>query len=303
MLCNALMILEDLDRCDTLNSEVGTYFMNKLRNEIKSILGGKVPTPPNPNAQQVCWSIKLNINGKRKRFTGSTEKDLYKNILDFFGYHNVTVQRYFEEWLDSEEQCSISPSTRLRKIQRWNKFWASSLGNLPVPKLTTNKIEEAIIHMQVTGVTQKDLSEALNPLRGLTRKAVREGLIPSDPFQLIDINWKKCIRSRKQNEKDSERVFVEDEMEKVIDICNQMIARPNNRCSAFYGIKILRLTGMRVGELVALRWSDVDYRNLVIHIHARETSDVRTGLLQKALREHTHRTLTLCAAIFQSQKK
>ncbi len=298
MLCNALMILEDLDRCDTLNSEVGTYFMNKLRNEIKSILGGKVPTPPNPNAQQVCWSIKLNINGKRKRFTGSTEKVLYKNILDFFGYHNVTVQRYFEEWLDSEEQCSISPSTRLRKIQRWNKFWASSLGNLPVPKLTTNKIEEAIIHMQVTGVTQKDLSEALNPLRGLTRKAVREGLIPSDPFQLIDINWKKCIRSRKQNEKDSERVFVEDEMEKVIDICNQMIARPNNRCSAFYGIKILRLTGMRVGELVALRWSDVDYRNLVIHIHARETSDGQNRVVAEGTKgTHTQDTYVVCRDI------
>ena len=83
MLCNALMILEDLDRCDTLNSEVGTYFMNKLRNEIKSILGGKVPTPPNPNAQQVCWSIKLNINGKRKRFTADCRQSPRRFAEDF----------------------------------------------------------------------------------------------------------------------------------------------------------------------------------------------------------------------------
>lgn len=298
MLCNVLTILEDLDRCDTLNSEVGTYFMNKLRNEIKSILGDKVPTPPNPNAQQVCWSIKLNINGKRKKFTGSTEKALYKNILDFFGYHNVTVQSYFNDWLNSEEQSFISPSTRLRKIQRWNKFWASSLGSLSVTQLTTRAIEEAITHMQAIGVTQKDLSEALNPLRGLARKAVREGLIPSDPFQLIDINWKKCIRSRKQNEKDSERVFVEDEMDKVIDVCNQMINRSNNRCSAFYGIKILRLTGMRVGELVSLKWADIDYNELVIHIHSRETTDGQNRVVAEGTKgTHTQDTYVVCRDI------
>lgn len=298
MLCNALMILEDLDTCDTLNVEVETYFMNKLKNELKSILGTKVPTPPNPNAQQVCWSIKLNINGIRKKFTGTTEKALYKNILDFFGLHNVTVQNYFEEWLESEEQSFISPSTRLRKIQRWNRFWASSLGTLPISKLTTREIEEAITHMQVIGVTQKDLSEALNPLRGLTRKAVREGLLPSDPFQLININWTKCIRSKKQNEKNSDRVFIEDEMDKVINVCNQMINRPNNRCSAFYGIKILRLTGMRVGELVALKWADIDYNELVIHIHARETSDGHNRVVAEGTKgTHTHDTYVVCRDI------
>lgn len=117
------------------------------------------------------------------------------------------------------------------------------------------------------------MSEALNPLRGISRKAVRDGLLSTDPFQYIYIDWKKCIRSKKQNEKDCDRVFVEGEMEKVIEICDKMISRTNNRCSAFWGIKILRLTGMRVGELVALKWKDIDYNNLFIHIHSRETSD------------------------------
>lgn len=97
MICNSLMLLETLDNCDTMTLEVETYFMDKLRKEIKSIIGDKVPTPPNPNAQQICWSLKLNIDGIRKKFTAKTEKALYKKILDFFGYHNLTVQNCFDD--------------------------------------------------------------------------------------------------------------------------------------------------------------------------------------------------------------
>lgn len=136
--------------------------------------------------------------------------------------------------------------------------------------LTFAIIEDNIRHLQSIGITVKELNESLNPLRGICRKALREGLFTIDPMTLVHIDYARCIRSKRQNEKPQDRVFTEDEMERVLAVCDTMIQRKNNNCSAYYGIKLLRLTGLRVGELVALRYADFDRENLILHVHARE---------------------------------
>ncbi|MDD6340556.1 MAG: tyrosine-type recombinase/integrase [Butyrivibrio sp.] len=258
--------------------------MNKLKEQLKPILGDKVPTPPNPNAQQVCWQIKLNIEGRRKKFTGKTEQALYQNIINYYGLHNITVQSYFEQWLNSEEQSSISYSTRQRKIQRWAKHFKNTLGTRKMTQLSFSSIEDEIKRLQAKGITVKELSESLNPLRGLCRKALREGILSVDPMEFVKIDYSKCIRAKKQNEKPQDRVFQEDEMERVLAECDRMIMRINNNCSAYYGIKLLRLTGMRVGELVALHFNDFDDEELILHIHSREVPEGKNRVVVEGIK-------------------
>jgi integrase len=45
--------------------------------------------------------------------------------------------------------------------------------------------------------------------------------------------------------------------------------------------------GLRVGELSALKWEDIDFKNKTIHIHRMETNGENGSKLQRVIVEHT----------------
>lgn len=263
-------LLNQLSDSAIIGTEVETYLLTMLKKEIKNLIGDHKITPPSKTAKQQLYQIQLTINGKRIRITGKTELALYRNIIKAYNSKALTVNDMYERWIASPEQSAISTETLRRKTYRYNKFFKNVIGDIPMTKLTFGDIENAILLAQSKGITVKDLTESLNPIRGLCRMALREGLITTNPMDLVVINRNRCIRSKLQSTRACDRIVSDAEMDIITNECNNRINNAHNVTSAYYGIQLLNLTGMRVGELVALRWEDIDFDNMTIFIHSRE---------------------------------
>lgn len=107
-------------------------------------------------------------------------------------------------------------------------------------------------------------------LSDMFKLAKRRGIISYNPMQDVVINHNACVPAKKHN--DSSRVYLPDEKAKLFDALNhELLRNPDNTDP--YAVFLLFKLGLRIGELVALKWSDVDFIDNEIHIHRIETME------------------------------
>lgn len=119
-------------------------------------------------------------------------------------------------------------------------------------------------------IKDKELKEILGILRGCLRYAVREGVILANPMDRVMINSAGCMPSVRKN--DRSRVYLKDEIPAMFHaISQEMEAFPGNTLPLAIQLEVK--LGLRIGELVALRFSDIDTDSMTIHIQRMESID------------------------------
>jgi len=157
----------------------------------------------------------------------------------------VSIEKKLTPWLES------------RKRDTTTSTWASyetavrchlipHLGALRLRDLSTEHVRMMIAGM---GVSNKRINNVLIPLRGMLADAFADGAIDRNPMDRIK---NLSIRTREP------QPFDADEQEAIISGAScPMIA--NALQFGFW-------SGLRIGELIALRWKDIDWRNGVAYI-------------------------------------
>ena len=115
--------------------------------------------------------------------------------------------------------------------------------------------------------------------------AKKRNLIKENPFLEVEVKTTACKPQKKLN--DTSRVYLPEEKEKVFTALNQeLLQRPD--VTDMYAVFLLFKLGLRIGELVALKWDDIDLKNKEIHIHRMETlSESENGSLKTVVAEYT----------------
>lgn len=188
---------------------------------------------------------------KKKR----TQRDIEDLVIEYYKAEeeNPTLEEVFLEWINRRvELGKIQDSTRERNIYLFKKHY-SDFGKNKIkdidPEHITDFLEEQIFQHNLT-------SKAFANLKGITRgfllRAKKRGLVNFNVTELLDDmdisdrDFKKVIKE------DYEEVFNEYETELVM---KYLI---NNLDPKNIGILLIFLTGIRVGELVALKHTDFD---------------------------------------------
>lgn len=108
-------------------------------------------------------------------------------------------------------------------------------------------------------------------IKDMLKFASRKGLIKDNPYNDVEIKTSSCIPEVHKN--DSSRVYNTDKVEKLFKaITYELSDYPENTDS--YAILILFKLGLRIGEVSALKFSDINYTDREIHIHRMETLDI-----------------------------
>ena len=207
----------------------------------------------------------------RKMLKRKSEKELKDFIIDYWKeeIENPTIQDVFNEANDRRLQLKkIAPSTYARNQQIFNRHY-KEFGKKRIKSVDIFEFEEFLEEqISVCNLTVKAFSNLKTVTRAFLKRARKRKLIdwiPDVLFQELDTSESEFKRVIK---KDKEEVFDEEEFPIFMAA---LMEKPDLRN---LGILLMFITGIRVGELVALKFSDFDGNS--IQIQRTETRTVNT---------------------------
>jgi integrase len=187
----------------------------------------------------------------------------------------LTVSEFLERWLSDTARYQVAASTygRYERTVRnhflpfFKRLRLRDVSVVHVRALKARKLEEGM-HPNTVGVMQGVLSAALN-------QAVYDGLIPANP----------CARVKKAAARGKTRVrsLSQEDTSRLLD------AARGTRDEAL--ITLALRTGMRQGELAALRWEDLDLDGPRPSIRVCRSADTRTKTVVTPTKTGEERTL------------
>lgn len=198
----------------------------------------------------------------RKR---NTEKLIKDEIIAYWKKQesNPTISDIYSEWINGKVQREeITKATRDRYNRQYEQCF-SDFGKHKIKNISEYDIEEFVLDtIYNCKLTQKGFSNLRTLILGIFKLAKRKRLVSFSISELMndmDIS-KKLFRRNVKN--DDEQVFTTDELPKVLDYLKE------NPDIVNLGIFLLFKTGLRIGELAALKKTDITQN--VIHISKTE---------------------------------
>ena len=200
---------------------------------------------------------------KKKR---NSKEEIEALVIDFWSEKltDPTVADVFTEWVERKlEVGDISKATYDRYLIDFNRFF-TEFGKKKIKDVTPADISDFAKHsVKKFELTNKAYSNLRTLLFGIFKRAFTNGYITFSITNVInDIEFSRKAFARNVKE-DWKEVFMEDELPLFIEylVSHQDILN--------LGLLLMVVTGLRVGELVAIELSDIE--NNVIYVNKMET--------------------------------
>ena len=168
----------------------------------------------------------------------------------------ITLTTVVHEFL-TEKKLKVKISTYTRYVESSEWYIIPFLGNIPISGLSQENIDQFSSHLQLKGkkngqaLSSKTVKDVLAILRQVVTYAKKKKYILSPNF-IIEIP---------KQAKHSIQIFSHKEQNKleVISISQEDPLK--------YGIYLSLYTGLRIGELCALRWEDLDLDRAILSVN------------------------------------
>lgn len=188
----------------------------------------------------------------------------YKNVEKEKSKERMCLRKLYPQWLDYKSLHTESSAYIKTIDELWRRYYiADSIVDKPIVELTKHELDVwAHSIVKNNNLTKKQYYNMSIIIRQSLDLAVELGIINENPFQKVKMESKlfKAIRKKP----DETQVFLTDEKQLVEKEAYADFAETNE--AACLAVPLLFQTGLRISEIVALRWSDIneDFEN---HIH------------------------------------
>lgn len=211
------------------------------------------------------YDARFTVNGQEIYLTDSNLAKLKKRAADEIKKYktsygqfskNTTVTEWFMYWLDTYKAPTVRLSTYEILLGRWNYILKDRIGFMPLSKLNSWHIQQAINDYMDSNPTVETPSIA--PIRYTLSNcldvAISLGLIQTNP----------CIATTVPKR------HREQELTKKVEILSKedalFILDSAKSEWFYYYLYVLMHTGMRAGEMNGLMWKDIDFENKCINV-------------------------------------
>lgn len=191
----------------------------------------------------------FNLNELKRQF--EREKDLIKR-RNVVGCPDVTVAEWFEAWFEQYKKPTLKPTGIDGYRRKFVNTYGEQLGIIKVKELNQFAIQTATSELINKGYKFKTIRDALSVLKGMLDAAVGNCIIDSNPALGIIVPTYSEI-------KEERRVLSNEEQQLFLDYVK------NSFYKELY--EFMLLTGVRVGEMGALQWCDIDFENEFVYIN------------------------------------
>lgn len=186
---------------------------------------------------------------------------------------NIGFATYAEQWLRLKE-TSLAFST-FKTYTGFVRIFCDYFKNVPINTIKATTVQTFISDYQIA---PKTMSNMIGMLSSVFKTAVADDIIEKNPCQFVS---KPRVQSVEIDP------FEQDEIELILD----WMTKNHPHMAAFFAVAFY--TGMRTGEIMALKWRDIDFRRYKIKVcrtmtkgqvkESTKTSDCRIIDIESAL--------------------
>ncbi len=207
-------------------------------------------------------SIGYDEEGKliRKSFTGSKKQDVVNKMAEYKAKNNagllpsddkITLQQWFYTWLFDFRINDLKPSS----LERYEGIYRNYIKTSPIGKKTLSNLRAADIQNYYNALSSS--GKSANVIKTLN-KALKATLNEAVKQNYIVKNYCNSVTLPKIEKQDIITVFTLEEQKALVNSLNG------------HKLKMLIVmalgTGLRQGELLALKWDDIDFDNNYVSI-------------------------------------
>ena len=200
-------------------------------------------------------------------------------------HENITLNRLYEEWIAYKETITESKNTIVRHKQHyWKYFQDTAFFKRPlkiVDRLSLQSFANGIV--KDNNLSSKEWTNVKTILKGMFEYALEKEMIQTNPMDRMKITVKFRQIQRKTG---SEETFNADERALLEDYLKSRYQEKKDQ--AILAIRLNFYLGLRVGELVALKASDI-VDGKYLHIVREESRDYETNTYTVVEHTKTHR--------------
>ncbi len=241
------------------------------------------------------WEALISLpNGSRKSFYGRTRQAVQRKLaqaqrdvasgLPIVG-DRQTMEQYLRSWLETAKH-HLKPSGYRRYDTNLKCHILPALGKVPLSKLTAQQVQTFYISKLSAGYSLSSVANIHTVLHVALDEAVRMGLVQRNVTDLV----------HKPSRRRTKTVALTEEQAQAF-----LHAARGDRLEALYVLAVT--TGMRVGELLGLCWSDVDLDKavaLVTQSLQESAAGSGTFILGQPKTSHSRRRIMLSQTAVQS---
>lgn len=211
-----------------------------------------IPAPHNKTAakrieeQEAIYKMAISLNDKAIASRFPNSKIIQKAFDTGCSY---TIHDYSNIWF-KQKQRNWSHTTIRGYTQKYNSYIKPNWGCLLLTEFKASMFDEWASKSMLSG---KSINEARNVLNQIFKRAFFDSV--------IDVNPVERIERYKQHHKEPQP-FTNEEI-------NRILSAMESPYREFY--KFAFYTGLRTGELLGLRWEDVDIKSGLLHVRVNIT--------------------------------
>lgn len=178
----------------------------------------------------------------------------------------------YNDWLKDWLSLYVKPTTKQRTYEKYKRqieiHIAPYLGGFELSELTPLVLQRFIVDFGKNGLSFNTVSGIVSLLKASLKRAVQAGV--------IDKEFSSAVVRPKGKERQVE-CFSKEEQKKI----ERFISDKKNR--KYFGIILTLYTGLRIGELLALTWKDVDLKKGLIAVSKSCRDDWKNGKYVKII--------------------
>lgn len=251
------------------------------------------------------------VTGKRKQIIrrGKTQKEAKKRVeqairsleedkIDLSVGKKVTFEMAANHWLEVYSLTGVKKSTiRLRKKEM--KILNGYLAKTPIANITHAQYQKVINEISHNYV--RTTVQGVNTTAGMIfRQAIKDKVIKDNPQDGVVIPRKRKTVEEIETDQVEEKYLERHELEDFLKA-----VREHGLDLDLEWFYLLAFSGMRSGELLALKWSDIDFENNEIRITKtlyNPDNNMRNYELTPPKTEGSIRTITIESEIMELLK-
>lgn len=231
------------------------------------------------------WYTIISVDGKKKQLPGgsATKREAEGRLRDalseidqgrFVTPSAIRLGDYLDKWLEEGVKPARSPKTFERYEEIVRVHIKPRLGGIALAKLRPLDIQ-ALYNEKRKTLSEMTVLHIHRVLHTALEKAIRWEMLKNNPVNAVDTPRPKKTQIKAVDEA---------RMWEILEAAKES--------TIYIGVVLAFATGMRLGEVCALAWEDVDLERGTVRVH-RSLEQIGSTLRIKGTKTDQERTITL----------